>query len=109
MTRLQSALQHASEDLGLKVVIPFILNLRQGVQINAQALLPQLGAPKGMIVVSRYDDLHGMANELVNDGYGYSVLDDPSPTDDYDLDSYIEMFSDWGWGAINESKPDWMD
>jgi hypothetical protein len=25
------------------------------------------------------------------------------------LESYVEMFSDWGWGNINERKPDWMN
>jgi hypothetical protein len=101
MTRLQSALQRACQDLSLSVVIPFVLTLREDVQINAQALLPQLGSPNGMIVVNHYDDLCGMANEIVNAGYGYSVLDDPMPSEDYDLDSYMDMFSDWGWEATN--------
>lgn len=109
MTRLQSVLQRACQDLSLSADIPFILTLQDGVQINAQALIPRLGGPNGMIVVNRSDELCGMANALLNLGYGYSVLDDPSPSEQYDLDSYVEMFSDWGWGAINERKPDWMD
>lgn len=61
-----------------------------------------------MIVVTHYDQLCGMAADLVNAGYGYSVLDDPSPTEGYDFNSYIEMFSDWGWGATDEKQPAWM-
>jgi len=46
---------------------------------------------------------------LQNMGYGYSVLDDPLHSEEFDLESYVEMFSDWGWGNVNERKPDWMD
>ncbi len=61
-----------------------------------------------MIVVNKYDELRGMASELTSMGYGYSVLDDPLPSEDYDLEIHVEMFSDWGWGNVNERKPDWM-
>ena len=62
-----------------------------------------------MIVVKHYNELCGMANDLVHADYGYSVLDEPSPAEQFDLDSHIKMFSDWGWGKSNERKPDWMD
>ncbi len=92
----------------MRIVVPFRLTVREGIQINAQALLPQLGGSKGMIIVTHYDELHGHGSELVGMGYGYSVLDEPSVSEDYDLDTCIEMFSDWGWGNASERKPDWM-
>ncbi len=61
-----------------------------------------------MIIVNHYDDLLGIASELPRLGYGYSVLDEPLPSEDFDLESYVEMFSHWGWGVSNEGKPDWM-
>jgi len=61
-----------------------------------------------MIVVNRLDELKGVESELVNIGYGYSVLDEPSASEEYELDSYVDMFSDWGWGLHNEPKPGWM-
>jgi hypothetical protein len=79
------------------------------LEIHAQALIPQLGAEKGMIVVNRLDELGGVESELVNTGYGYSVLDEISPLEDYKLDSYVGMFSDWGWGLREEEKPAWMN
>jgi hypothetical protein len=109
MTNLQTSLQRACQELGLTIVLPFLLTAREGIQISAQALLPQLGAPRGVIVVNRHDDLCGIALELQRIGYGYSVLDEPLPSEDFDLESYVEMFSDWGWGNVNERKPDWMD
>jgi len=109
MTRLQFAINRACQELGLTIVVPFTLMLDQQVQINSQALLPQLGASKGMMVVNHFDELRGMADDLVNAGYGYSVLEEPLPKEEYDLDVYMEMFSDWGWGATNEKKPTWID
>lgn len=108
MTNLQSFLQRACQDLGMRIVIPFSLELREGVQINAEALMPQLGGINGMIIVSRYSDLCGVASELSMMGYGYSVLSGPLPSEEYDLENYTEMFSDWGWGSADERAPDWM-
>ena len=109
MKNLQSFLQQACQELGLDIVIPFSLNVREGIQIKAQVLLPQLGAANGMIIVNDYEELSGVASELLSMGYGYSILDEPLPSEDYDLESCVEMFSDWGWGNINEGKPDWMN
>ena len=109
MTNLQTFLHRACQELGLTILVPFLLTVRDGIQIKAQALLPQLGAAKGMIIVNRYDDLRGMAQDLQRIGYGYSVLDEPLPAEEFDLESYAELFSDWGWGNVNERKPDWMD
>ncbi len=88
--------------------MPFVLSLRSGPQIYAQALLPQLGANKGIIIVNKVDELGADPTDIVNAGYGYSVLDDIPVSENYDLDSYVEMFTDWGWGAVNERKPQWM-
>jgi len=109
MTKLQLFLQRSCQELGLRIVAPFLLTVREGIQIEAQALLPQLGAPNGMIVVKHHDELRGVAPELPTMGYGYSVLEEPLPSEGYDLESHIEMFTDWGWGNMNERKPGWMN
>lgn len=108
MTKLQSFLERASRELEITIVVPFGLTLRDGVQITAQALLPDLGADKGMIVVNHLDELQGVASELLGLGYGYSVLDEPLTSEEFDLESYVEMFCDWGWGKTNKRKPNWM-
>lgn len=97
MTKLQTFLNQACQTLGIQIVIPFSLTVCGNIRIDAQALLPQLGGPRGMIVVSRYDDLNGAAAQLDGLGYGYSVLDEPTPEEKFDLESQIEMFTDWGW------------
>src|SRR5689334_8412927 len=108
MTRLQSMLSRACEELGLTVAIPFTMSLPDGGELRAQALLPQLGASKGMVIVSNYEDLLGRADELVASDYGYSVLSEPEPTETYDVESFAEMFRDWGWSGGAEKKPAWM-
>jgi len=108
MTNLQPYLLRACNELNLTIVVPFLLTVGEGIQINAQALLPQLGARGGMIIVTHYDDLRGVASKLPNMGYGYSVLDNSPSSEDFDLESFIDMFSDWGWGNTNERKPGWM-
>ena len=108
MTDPQNFLERACRELGLSIVAPFRLTLHPGVEIAGKALLPQLGAPKGMIIVSHLDSLCGMAPELTKLGYGYSVLSGPLPTEEFDLRAYMDMFSDWGWGVVNEVKPRWM-
>jgi hypothetical protein len=106
--KLLQFLRRACAELGLGISSPFILSLRNGIQINALALIPQLGATNGMLIVQSYDDLRGMAHELPSMGYGYSVLDEPSPIEEFDVASYKDMFSDWGWGNLNTAKPEWM-
>ncbi len=93
----------------MTIVVQFVLTVREGFHINAQALLPQLGASKGMIVVNHYDDLRGISSELQCMGYGYSVLDEPLISEQFDLESFVEMFSEWGWGNSNEMQPGWMN
>lgn len=109
MNKLQEFLRRAGTDLGIQVIAPFELTLGNGRKLLVEALLPELGASKGMIVVRMYDDLREISDELVRLGYGYSVLDEPLPNEDYDVETYVELFRDWGWGAENERRPGWME
>jgi hypothetical protein len=54
MTRLQADLRRAARELGLRIVTPYVLDLRPGRQIQAVALLPQLGAPEGTVIFERF-------------------------------------------------------
>jgi hypothetical protein len=111
MTTQAEHLSCACQELGLRIEVPFNVELRAGLTISARALLPELGAENGMIVVSHYDDLYGASDEIQSAGYGYSVLEDPLEGEVYDRDSYMELFLDWGWGNEKraEAKPVWMN
>lgn len=107
MTRLQKILIIVCERLQIEVVVPFSIDLASGSTIHAQALLPQLGAPNGMIVVNRFPELHGSSRTLIELGYGYSCLSEPKSSAEVRIEDYIEMFSEWGWSSTAGSKPVW--
>lgn len=108
MSRLQDCLARAGEQLDVDVIIPFGLLLPAGRRLIAEALLPQLGASKGMIVFRSYDEVGNVAADIIRLGYAHSVLDEPSPHETHDVEDYVEMFRDWGWAAQGP-KPRWME
>lgn len=99
MTRLQEELCMACELLGIDIEIGCVLFLKDGQKINTVALIPSLGGPNGMVIVKSTDDILPIWNDF---NYGFSVLDEPSENAAFDLDSFREMFVDWGWTAKNE-------
>lgn len=101
-------LLRACSELGLRVNVGYTATLPDGRQISTIARVVDLGAPKGMLVVRGYDDIRESSNALVAEGYAYSVVDAPGPTEQFDLASYREMFRDWGWCGDPDKKPDWM-
>jgi hypothetical protein len=65
-----------------------------------------LGGEKGMLVFADQAPVD-LGSALVESGYGFSTLDGSAETCG-DIDSYIEMFSDWGWTGSEESRPKWL-
>ena len=108
MSSLQEELRRACNELSIQVVMPFELSLPSGRKIMADALVPQLGAVNGMLVVREFDEVSGATNELIELGYGFSVMDEPESLESYDLGSWMEIFKDWSWTAEASKKPDWM-
>jgi hypothetical protein len=108
MTRLQSELEKVCGELGLRIVIPFKLALSEGREILAKALIPHLGAANGTMIVTDFSDLEGKEDELLALGYTASVLTEPFNDRGYELDDCIDMFSEWGWAAKEEPKPNWL-
>jgi hypothetical protein len=62
-----------------------------------------------MLIVRDSDDVWDSRDALWNAGYGYSVLDEPAAAAQFDLQSYQEMFSDWGWSGAPDKRPGWME
>jgi hypothetical protein len=103
-----SGLRRACGDLALGIVTPFELVTDCGTEIKAVALLPQLGAPNGMLIFHDSSELLGCGTVLVEMGYGYSVLGGGG-VDEFDLESYKDMFRDWGWGRPEDpTAPSWI-
>lgn len=109
MNKLRGYLLRAGDDLGIKVIVPFILLLKSGRKLSAEALLPELGAPNGTIVCKSTDDYLEILNEIKNEGYTCSSFGEPLSNEEYDVESYKEMFLDWGWTSKERPKPEWMN
>ena len=100
--------QKAASDLGLQITAPFSLILGSGNSLEVILLVHQFGAAKGMLVFTSYDAVAPYINEIVDAGYGFSVLDDPKEDEDYDKEDFIELLADWGWSGETEAQPDWL-
>jgi hypothetical protein len=98
VTKQQEFLLRACVAFGLKISIDHEVELASGHRVVAQAHIPDLGPHRGMLIFSSFDELSGAEKELVNSGYGYSVYGIPSPREEFDLESYAEMFVDWNGG-----------
>lgn len=105
MTRLEDWLSRACNALGLQADIPFVANIENEHGVRAVARIHNLGANNGMLVVRSYEDVRPHAKELAKAGYGYSVLDEPRSDEAFDLDTFKEMFLDWGWMGPETERP----
>lgn len=108
MNRLTDWISQACDALGLYADIGFLLILSDGHEIPTVARILSVGAENGMLVFSSYDQVRAYADEILQMGYGYSVLDAPLPNEKFDLASFRDMFTDWGWSGEATLKPDWM-
>jgi|SRR5450755_2714342 hypothetical protein len=107
MNRTQEQLDRACTELGLQLVLDFVVTLKSGRTITSAALLPELGASKGMVIIDSYSKVADIKDQLVAEGYGFSVLDEPMDPE-FDLQSQEEMFADWGWAIRDRPEPSWM-
>jgi hypothetical protein len=97
----------AARDLGLDIVAPFDLALPSGTRIRVPLLLRQFGAREGMLLVADSKILKEAEDELVESGYGYSVLGGGG-YEQYARDMFIETLRDWGWSGLESEQPRWL-
>ena len=109
MNRMQEWLLHAAQELGVRTVLAYVAVLSDGRQISTQALFPDLGGAFGTLVFDSADVLDPEARrDLVGQGYSISTFSEPLPKEVFDLESYVETFSEWGWTSNDMQKPTWM-
>ncbi len=101
MTRLENDLIRACEALGIKIDLGFKLSCPNGHEVRSIARLPHVGAASGMLVVGTFEEVEDHREYLDSEGFGYSVLDQPGDKEVFDLESYREMFCEWGWPGGN--------
>lgn len=108
MRKRLSWLVRACDELGLHVDREFTITLDGKHMVHAVARVRGLGAESGMLVILDYDEVKAHLTEITRSGYGFSILDEPSSQEEYDLESYAQMFRDWGWSGIETQRPLWM-
>ena len=74
----------------------------------APVLLRNFGAELGMILVTDFQSIKSISDELQNQGYGFSTLSEPLENEEFDKNSTMEMLYDWGWSGSGK-PPGWYD
>ena len=98
----------ASLDLGVDYVAPFVLELSGGHTLKAELLVKQFGAPNGMLIFNESKQVTKYGDEMIDAGYGYSVMGEPSDRAEYSMQNYVKLLSDWGWAGDPKIKPSWI-
>ena len=85
-----------SERLGLDIRLSYEIEIEFGCRrLTVPVLLEGYGADRGMVLVTDFDLIEDVADELVGLGYGFSCLGEPSPGP-IDWKDVEEMLRDWG-------------
>jgi hypothetical protein len=105
---LANEIWRACADLGLSVEIGYTMTLTGGKRLETIARIADLGAHNGMLVFSSYDAVRNMKDALRDAGYGFTVLDEPNSREIYDVETFRQIFRDWGWAGELGRKPKWM-
>ena len=97
-----------SEVLGIQIDSPYVASLPGSPVVSAQARVRMFGGANGMLLFRDVDEMCGKSEQLVEAGYGYSVLGQDHPNDVYDLASTKDMLADWGWQGPQADAPAWL-
>jgi len=95
-----------ASSLNIAVVAPFAFE-SEGRRVEFTALLPQFGAPNGMVVDADWSLIEPRVNALLAAGYGFSCVSLGNEAHDDDLEASVEMLRDWGWNS-HDAKPAWL-
>ena len=109
MNLLQKDFHRAATELGLLIELNHDVKLSDGRILRAQVWLPDLGNVSGTLVFSFRDDVDSEARrELKERAFLLSTMGDGIPGVEFDLDRFVETFSEWGWCGDPERTPAWI-
>jgi hypothetical protein len=107
MSKQREWLVRAAVELGLRVSTEYTVTLPSGRQVRAEAFFPDLGTDRGMAVFTSPLAPELLA-ELRRGTHPASHFAAPGEHEQFDLDSYAEMFAEWGWSRRPDERPAWM-
>jgi hypothetical protein len=111
MNRMQEFLLRAADYLSLKITIDPSFKLSNGKVLFFDALFHNLSNPEGIFIMN--SDHGGQLeraerDELNISGFGVSEFGSPLKNETFEIDNYIEMFSEWGWSGDPNKRPVWF-
>lgn len=110
MNDLQKNWLQVSEDLNLEMIPDFTLELRSSngvVVIKTELFVKSFGMLKGMLLITDYDVISAHVCDLIQMGYGFSILNE---NDDFsDRGACVNLLKDWGWSGDESLRPDWLN
>jgi hypothetical protein len=101
---LIQAWPEAAQDLGIEIIVPFVLTLKNGETVRADLLVKDFG-PTLVITDEAEETLNSLGDELGVEGYGYSAFCGEELV--YDRDLFIDTLNDWGWTGPGNRRPNW--
>jgi len=104
MNRLQEFLLLAGGELDVKVIAPYLVELESGTEFMVDALIPEIGNVRGMLVTQYTETYRGLEKQLVHAGFGYTSYREPKANEIFDAAAYAEMFKEWGLNEENSRK-----
>ncbi|MEI8327126.1 MAG: hypothetical protein WCH44_17545 [Betaproteobacteria bacterium] len=108
MNSTQLAWKRAADELGFKVETPFATQLPSGQVVEAEILAHGFGGKRGNLIFTDYDKVQPFADELLSAGYFFSVVGGSIPNEEFDIENYIDVLSDWGWAGDERDRPNWL-
>jgi len=94
LTLFQRQWVEISERFGLEIQLSYAVELGDR-KLSMPVRLLGFGAEKGMLLVTDYDLIRDVTEQLVNCGYGYSCLAEPLSAP-LSWEYVEEMLKDWG-------------
>ena len=108
MKKLVDIWSDAARTLGLDILTSGVLTLDSGKEIYYDVLLKQFGYENGMIIVNDFNRIERETDAILDAGYGFSTLDEPTSDEDYTLEGIIDLLSDWTWNGPPDKRPEWL-
>ena len=96
MTRLADWFVKAGTLCGLSAEADYVLQLSNGRMLNSVVRVSGVGAKNGMLIFTDDEAIRGDQAELISLGYGYSTMSEPRCDENFDLESFQGLFTDWG-------------
>ena len=102
--KLVDWIERAAQASKLEVQRNFTIVFPNGLLLTSLIRIAGVGGRNGMLIFDSYEVVKAHANDLIEAGYGYSVMDEPGDAEIFDLSALQEMFVEWGWQGMAEGQ-----